>query len=52
MTSLSHVLGSYSSLPEDRLRYDLIYINTLSLLNDLKILLATARTVLSGKGAL
>lgn len=51
LTSLSHVLGSYSSDPADRLRYDLVYIGTLSLLNDLKILFSTVRVVLGGKGA-
>jgi len=51
LTSLSHVLGSYSSAPEDRLRYDLIYISNLSFLLDLKVLFATIRIVLSGKGA-
>jgi exopolysaccharide biosynthesis polyprenyl glycosylphosphotransferase len=51
VTSLSHVLGSYSSDPADRLRYDLTYIGNLSLLNDLKILLSTIRIVLSAKGA-
>ncbi|MBI2421434.1 MAG: exopolysaccharide biosynthesis polyprenyl glycosylphosphotransferase [Candidatus Hydrogenedentes bacterium] len=52
LTSLSHVLGSYTSDPRDRLRYDLVYINTLSLLTDLRILFQTVRIVLSGKGAL
>lgn len=51
VTSLSHVLGSYGSDPADRLRYDLVYIGTLSLLNDLKIMLLTVRVVLGGKGA-
>lgn len=51
LTSLSHVLGGYSSTPEDRLRYDLVYINTLSMDVDLRVLLSTVRIVLSGKGA-
>lgn len=51
VTSLSHVLGSYSSEPEDRLRYDLMYISSLSPLNDIKILFATVRVVLGAKGA-
>lgn len=51
LTSLSHILGSYSSKPEDRLRYDLIYICNLSFLLDLKIMVSTIRIVLSGKGA-
>ncbi len=51
VTSLSHVLGSYESDPEDRLRYDLMYINNVSLFLDLKILVATVRVVLGAKGA-
>ena len=51
LTSLSHVFGGYDSEPADRLRYDLVYISTMSLLTDLKILVATIRIVLSGKGS-
>ena len=51
LTSLSHVLGSYGSDPEDRLRYDLIYIGNLSLLTDMRIIIATVRVVLGAKGA-
>jgi exopolysaccharide biosynthesis polyprenyl glycosylphosphotransferase len=51
LTSLSHVLGSYDSNLEDRLRYDLIYIGNLSLLMDLRILFSTIRVVLGAKGA-
>jgi exopolysaccharide biosynthesis polyprenyl glycosylphosphotransferase len=51
LASLSHVLGSYTSTPEDRLRYDLVYINTLSFDVDLRVLLSTVRVVLSGRGS-
>jgi exopolysaccharide biosynthesis polyprenyl glycosylphosphotransferase len=51
LASLSHVLGSYTSTPEDRLRYDLVYINTLSFDVDLRVMLSTVRVVLSGRGA-
>jgi exopolysaccharide biosynthesis polyprenyl glycosylphosphotransferase len=51
LSSLSHVLGSYDSSPEDRLRYDLIYIGNLSFLTDLHILFSTVRVVLGAKGA-
>lgn len=51
VTSLSHVLGSYDSDPADRLRYDLLYISSLSLITDMKILVATIRVVLGAKGA-
>jgi len=52
LTSLSHILGSYSSEPGDRLRYDLVYIGSMSFLADVRILLGTIRIVLGGKGAL
>jgi len=51
LTSLSHVLGSSFATPADFLRYDLVYISSLSMLTDLKVLYATIRTVLSGRGA-
>lgn len=51
VSSLSHVLGSYSSEPSDRLRYDLIYISSMSFFTDLKILVATVRVVLGARGA-
>jgi exopolysaccharide biosynthesis polyprenyl glycosylphosphotransferase len=51
LTCLSHVLGSYTSEPEDRLSYDLVYISSLSFMTDLRILIGTVRIVLSGKGA-
>jgi len=50
LTSLSHVLGSSFLAPEDILRYDLMYIGSVSFFTDLKILIATVRTVLGGKG--
>ena len=50
LTSLSHVFGSSFAKPADFLRYDLVYISSLSLLTDLKILYATVRIVLSGRG--
>jgi lipopolysaccharide/colanic/teichoic acid biosynthesis glycosyltransferase len=51
LTSLSHVLGNSFAKPGDFLRYDLVYISSLSLLVDLKILFKTVRAVLSGRGA-
>lgn len=43
LTSLSHVYGRYSTDVNDRLRYDLLYINDYSWLLDIKILLQTSR---------
>jgi len=51
LTSLSHTLGGYDSDPADRLRFDLVYISTLSFFTDMRILAATIRIVLSGKGS-
>ena len=50
VTSLAHVLSSSHFAPSDLLRYDLVYIGSMSFLTDLRILLATIRIVLSGKG--
>jgi len=51
LTSLLHVQGHSFAKASDFLRYDLIYINNLSFMNDLRILTKTVRIVLSGKGA-
>ena len=51
LTSLSHVWGRYDSAPADRLRYDLVYMNNVSLILDIRILLETVKTVLTGRGA-
>lgn len=51
VTGLAQVHGGYDSDYADKLRYDLIYINSVSLAMDLRILLATIRIVLTGHGA-
>lgn len=51
LTSLSHVWGRYDSDPADRLRYDLFYINNISLMLDIRILVETIKIVLTGRGA-
>ncbi len=50
LTSLLHVQGNSFAKAGDFLRYDLIYINNLSFMNDLRILMKTIRIVLGGKG--
>ncbi|HPG65513.1 MAG TPA: exopolysaccharide biosynthesis polyprenyl glycosylphosphotransferase [Candidatus Hydrogenedentes bacterium] len=50
LSGLSHVLSSSHFTPADLLRYDLMYIKNRSFLADLRILFATVRVVLSGKG--
>ena len=51
LSSLSHVLGRYDSQPMHRLLYDLAYINNVSFLLDLRIMVATLKIVLTGRGA-
>ncbi len=51
LTGLAQIHGRYDTSAEQKLRYDLIYINSIGLLTDLRILLATVRVVLTGKGA-
>lgn len=53
ITSWGMVRYGYASNVEqmvERLRYDLIYIENISILTDIKILLHTVRTVVSGRG--
>ncbi len=47
ITGFAQVAGSYDSLPEDKLRYDLIYIKSYSILLDLRLILETVRVVFS-----
>lgn len=51
LTGLAQIHGRYDTDYTHKLRYDLIYINSVSFAQDLRILLATIRTVLTGKGA-
>ena len=51
LTGLAQIHGRYDTDYAQKLRYDLIYINTLSLQTDLRILVATIRTVLTARGA-
>jgi exopolysaccharide biosynthesis polyprenyl glycosylphosphotransferase len=46
ITGLAQVSGKYGTTAEDKLRYDLIYVNTVSLWRDAAILLHTIRTML------
>ncbi|MDE6488000.1 MAG: sugar transferase, partial [Paramuribaculum sp.] len=53
ITSLAMVKYGYASTVDqmiERMKFDLIYLQTISLLSDIKILLYTFRTVFSGKG--
>lgn len=45
VTGLAQVLGKYTTTPEDKLRYDLLYIRNYSFLLDLRIVMQTIKTV-------
>ncbi|MCQ2533474.1 MAG: sugar transferase [Clostridia bacterium] len=47
ITGLAQVAGNYDTTPQDKLRYDLLYIKNYSLLQDLKIMFLTVRAVFS-----
>jgi exopolysaccharide biosynthesis polyprenyl glycosylphosphotransferase len=51
LTGLAQIHGGYDTDYADKLRYDLIYINSVSFAMDLRIMLATIRIVLTGHGA-
>lgn len=46
LTGLAQVMGRYDSTPDDKLRYDLLYIARYSIWLDIRILLWTAQVVL------
>ena len=45
LTGLAQVYGKYNSDPYDKLRMDLMYINEMSLLGDLKLMFATVKVL-------
>ena len=47
ITGLAQVAGNYDTTPQDKLRYDLLYIKNYSVLQDLKIMFLTARAIFS-----
>lgn len=51
LTGLAQVMGKYTTTPEDKLRFDLMYIHHYSFLLDLKILFQTARVILQKEKA-
>lgn len=51
ITGLAQIYGKYDTDPENKLKYDLIYILNLSFNLDMFILLRTVNVVLTGKGA-
>ncbi|MGM7702932.1 sugar transferase [Pseudalkalibacillus sp. Hm43] len=51
LTGLAQVNGGYEATPEEKLEYDLKYIDNLSVWNDFKIMMATVKVVFTGDGA-
>lgn len=45
ITGYAQIFGNYGTSPEDKLRYDLLYIRNYSLLLDIKIMLQTVRVL-------
>ncbi|PKK91062.1 MAG: hypothetical protein CVV64_04650 [Candidatus Wallbacteria bacterium HGW-Wallbacteria-1] len=52
LTGLAQIHGRYDITVENKLRYDLVYINNWSLLLDIKILLLTIKVILTARGAI
>ena len=46
ITGLAQVAGKYSTSPEDKLKYDLLYAKSASPLTDLRIILQTLKVIL------
>ena len=49
LTGLAQIYGKYNSDPEDKLRFDMMYIKNYSFLSDMKIILQTIKTMLPSK---
>ncbi len=43
LTGVAQVMGKYTTTPEDKVRYDIIYIKNYSILLDLKLILQTIK---------
>lgn len=52
LTGLAQIHGRYDITVENKLRYDLVYINNWSLLLDIKILLLTIKVIVTARGAM
>jgi len=51
ITGYAQVFGNYGTSPEDKLRYDLLYIRNYSLLLDIKLILQTIRVIFTSGSA-
>ena len=52
LTGLAQIHGRYDSDYAHKLRYDLIYLNSVTFLTDVQILVSTFRTIITGQGAI
>ena len=46
LTGMAQVYGKYDTAPKDKLKMDLMYINNMSLMEDLRLIFATAKVLL------
>ena len=51
LTGYAQVIGRYNTTPKDKLKLDLIYMQTYSLMLDIKIILMTIKAVFSKESA-
>lgn len=51
ITGLAQISGGYDISPNEKLKYDINYIENLSIINEVKILLGTVYVILTGDGA-
>ncbi|MCD6325944.1 sugar transferase [bacterium] len=51
LTGLAQINGTYASIPEIKIKYDLAYIQNFSLWLDLFVMLETLKVIVTGKGA-
>jgi exopolysaccharide biosynthesis polyprenyl glycosylphosphotransferase len=51
LTGLAQVSGKYATSPENKLKFDLLYIQNQSIFLDLKIILKTVTAVIAGRGS-
>ena len=51
LTGYAQIYGRYNTHPYDKLQMDLMYINKMSVMEDLHLMLATVKILFSGKSA-
>lgn len=51
ITGLAQINGGYDISPDEKLKFDIEYIENLSVINEIKILIGTVKVILTGHGA-